>query len=78
MDTDAHRLVMLYEGMKNKRRVSKVVIINNNKILLMQKNGSLKWELPGGHVHPKEDMLKGARREVRDWDQIRLRIPQKD
>jgi 8-oxo-dGTP pyrophosphatase MutT (NUDIX family) len=72
MDTDAHRLVMLYESMKNKRRVSKVVIINNNKILLMQKNGNLKWELPGGHVKPKEDMLKGACREVREETGIKL------
>jgi len=72
MDTDAHRLVILYESMKNKRRVSKVVIINNNKILLMQKNGNLKWELPGGHVKPKEDMLKGACREVREETGIKL------
>ncbi len=66
MDADEKRLMILYEGMKTKGRVSKVVILNNNHVLLMQKHGSLKWELPGGHVEPKESMIEGARREIKE------------
>ena len=64
--SDAHEIVLVYESMKNANRVSKVVIVNNNKILLLQKNGSLKWELPGGHVESEEKFSQAAVREVRE------------
>lgn len=66
MDLDAKRIVLLYEGMKITSRVGKVVIINNNRVLLLQKNGNLKWELPGGHIHSDEKLLKGTCREVKE------------
>lgn len=66
MDADEKRLMILYEGVKTKARVSKVVILNNNHVLLMQKHGSLKWELPGGHATSKESMIEGACREVKE------------
>jgi 8-oxo-dGTP diphosphatase len=72
MDTDGKRLVVLYEGMTKKTGVSKVVIINDNKILLMQKNGTLKWELPGGHATPGESPKKTAVREVKEETCIKL------
>ena len=65
MDRDQSQLQLLYEGMR-KRLVSKVVIISNSRILLLQKNGSLKWELPGGHLEPKESFKQAAKREVRE------------
>lgn len=64
MNVDNNIIASLYESVKNHTRVSKVVIINDNKVLMVQKNGSLKWELPGGHVEPGESMKLGAIREV--------------
>ena len=58
MDSDQSRLQLLYESMR-KRLVSKVVIISNNQVLMLQKNGSLKWELPGGHLEAKESFKQG-------------------
>ena len=72
MDSDGRRLMMLYESMTKKPNVSKVVIVNDNKILLMQKNGTLKWELPGGHAEHKESGKKTACREVKEETGITL------
>lgn len=71
MNTDDHRLVLLYESMKIDRRVSKVIIIQSGKILLLQKTGSLLWELPGGHAKQSEKMSKAACREVKEETGIR-------
>lgn len=72
MNTDDHRLVLLYENMKTRHRVSKVIILNDSRVLLMQKHGTLKWELPGGHANDKEKMSKAACREVREETGISL------
>lgn len=72
MDADGKRLVLLYEGMTQKSHVSKVVILNENKILLLQKNGTLKWELPGGHKTGKETGKKTACRETKEETGISL------
>ena len=72
MNSDTRHLVQLYEGMKHDRRVSKVIIINDNRVLMLQKTGTLKWELPGGHAESKEKMKKAACREVREETGIRL------
>lgn len=66
MNIDDHRLVLLYENMKTSHRVSKVIIIQSGKVLLLQKNGNLLWELPGGHADDKEKMSKAACREVKE------------
>ena len=66
MSTDINQLVELYESMKTKHRVSKVIIVNGNRVLLLQKNGTLRWELPGGHSLTKEHMKDTAVREVKE------------
>ena len=46
-------------------KVSKVIIIKNKRILLLQnKNG--KYELPGGHIEIGESAVNGAKREVKE------------
>lgn len=72
MNNDDHHLVLLYENMKTGDRVSKVIILRDGRILLLQKNGNMRWELPGGHVLPKEKMSQGACREVREETGIRM------
>lgn len=71
MDSDQSRLQLLYESMR-KRLVSKVVIISNNQVLMLQKNGSLKWELPGGHLEAKESFKQAAKREVREETKLSI------
>jgi len=46
-------------------KVSKVIIIKNNKILLLQ-NTNGKYELPGGHIEVGESAIEGAKREVKE------------
>ena len=43
-------------------RVSKIITIYNNRILMLQKKNG-KFELPGGHIHHGESPIDGARRE---------------
>jgi 8-oxo-dGTP diphosphatase len=54
--------------------VSKVIVVNNNRVLMLQKAGTLKWELPGGHANPGEKMKKAAIRELREELGTRLKI----
>lgn len=70
--SDAHELVLAYESMNNVNRVSKVIIVNSNQILLLQKNGSLKWELPGGHADGKETYKLAAKRELKEETGYRI------
>ncbi len=46
-------------------KVSKVIIVKNNKILLLQKKNG-KYELPGGHIETGESAINGAKREVKE------------
>ena len=46
-------------------KVSKVIIVKNNKILLLQKKNG-KYELPGGHIEMGESAINGAKREVKE------------
>lgn len=70
MNVDHDNIANLYESMST--RVSKIVVINSGKVLMLQKHGSLKWELPGGHVEPSETMKSGAIREFREETGQRL------
>ena len=46
-------------------KVSKIIIVKNNKILLLQKKNG-KYELPGGHIEMGESAINGAKREVKE------------
>lgn len=46
------------------RRIAKVAILFQNKILIGQRRDNNKWTLPGGHVDPNETMKEGALREA--------------
>lgn len=72
--SDMHGIMLVYESMKRMSRVSKVVIVNSNKVLLLQKNGSLKWELPGGHAEGKESFKQAAKREVQEETGYKLNV----
>lgn len=72
--TDVHELMLVYESMKSMSKVSKVIIVNSNKVLLLQKNGSLKWELPGGHLEKKETFKQAIKRETREETGIKLNV----
>ena len=39
---------------------------------MLQKNGSLKWELPGGHLEAKESFKQAAKREVREETKLSI------
>lgn len=73
MNIDGNNIARLYESV-SKVRISKIVIINGSKLLLLQKHGNLKWELPGGHVDPNERMKEGAIREVYEETNNKLDI----
>ena len=72
MNTDVQHLVLIYEGMKTKHRVSKIVIKHGNKVLLLQCPGNMRWELPGGHVDPGENFKKCATRETKEETGLKL------
>jgi 8-oxo-dGTP diphosphatase len=74
MNTDVRHLVLVYESMKIKHRVSKIVIKQNNKVLLLQCPGNMKWELPGGHVDPGENFIKCAVRETKEETGLKLDV----
>jgi len=47
---------------KNKQKIAGVVVFNPQAEVLVLKKGN-KWDLPKGHVEPKETFLEGALRE---------------
>lgn len=48
------------------KRVSKVIIIYNSKLLLLLPKNKQKWHLPGGHIKKDETFIEGAKREVHE------------
>ena len=54
---------------KDSSKVAKIILFNGEKVLLLLSNhpefkGSL--DLPGGHIHYREEPLDGLRREVKE------------
>lgn len=54
------------------KEVSKVGIFHKGKYLMGVRQDNGKWTEPGGHLHPGEDPLKGALREVKEETGINL------
>ena len=58
------------EGKKNKNdinKVAKVIIQDNEKILIMKRNDDKgNWDLPGGHLEKGESTKEGATRETKE------------
>ena len=48
------------------RRVSKVIVTYNSKLLLLLPKNKQKWHLPGGHIKKDETFIQGAKREVHE------------
>tara|TARA_R110002020_G_scaffold121312_1_gene275825 strand:- start:1574 stop:2170 length:597 start_codon:yes stop_codon:yes gene_type:complete len=52
---------------KEEKRVSKVIIFDDDKILILKRaDGDRDWDLPGGHVEKNETFQQGARRETKE------------
>ena len=60
------------ETPQDSRQVVKVVLVNTeNKVLFLKRSNYVEkfageWDLPGGHTHVGEQLIKGLRREVRE------------
>lgn len=54
------------------KKVSKILLIKNGKILLLFSKKLKKYHLPGGHLEENENFLQAVKREVREETNIRL------
>ncbi len=69
------------EEKQDSRQVVKAILIdkNNNVLFLKRSNYVDKfagdWDLPGGHTHVGEDIIKGLRREVREETSLSMGQP---
>jgi 8-oxo-dGTP pyrophosphatase MutT (NUDIX family) len=64
-----------------KELVSKVIILDGLKVLLLKRNQDLvnerspwTWDLPGGHIDPGETAFSAAKREVTEETKIDLKF----
>lgn len=64
--------MVLYESMSKLLKVSKVIFIVDNEVLLLQQSGDLSWELPGGRTLPEETFKKAAKREVKEETGLKI------
>lgn len=53
-------------------KVSKVIILSDNHILLLNRVDGKGWELPGGHLNAGETFIKGATRETREETGLKI------
>lgn len=51
---------------KDSKNVSKVIIKNEDKIMVLVRADNGMYDLPGGHCHVGESFLSGAAREVKE------------
>ena len=77
-DFDWGELDSIYETQqKDTKKVSKVFIIDNNKILSLKRHPDAKiqpkkWDLPGGHLKKGENHVDGAKREVKEETNLEI------
>lgn len=58
--------------MEDTKKVSKILIIKNSRVLLLFSKRLKKYHLPGGHVHTDETFLQAVKRELYEETGIRL------
>tara|TARA_Y100000592_G_scaffold99283_1_gene174769 strand:+ start:1268 stop:1672 length:405 start_codon:yes stop_codon:yes gene_type:complete len=62
--------------------VAKAVIIDEKgRVLMLKRSKDLdkypeKWDLPGGHLKEKENLIKGLKREVEEETSLKIRDPE--
>lgn len=54
------------------RRIAKIAVIHDGKLLMGKRRDNGKWTIPGGHVEPQETMREGAIREL--WEETGIEI----
>ena len=74
MNQDVRSLSIIYEHMKRDKTIAKIVVINDGKVLLMQKPDSFEWELPGGHVEPGEKTKQAAGQKKNNTSTLRTPV----
>lgn len=58
--------------MEDTKKVSKILIIKNSRVLLLFSKKLKKYHLPGGHVQEDENFLNAVKRELFEETGIRL------
>jgi nucleoside triphosphatase len=58
--------------MEDTKKVSKIFVIKNSRVLLLFSKRLKKYHLPGGHVHEDESFLDAIKRELFEETGIRL------
>ena len=71
--TNLNDLVVSESKKIDTNRVSKIITIYNNKILMLQKKNG-QFELPGGHIQRGESPIDGAKREFFEETGIAIKV----
>ena len=70
--TDANKLEKnKMNKSEDSSRVSSVVVVTNDKMLMLQRRDNNKWTFPGGHLNDTETHLEGAVREL--WEEAGIK-----
>jgi len=73
----------IIEGKMDSDKVAKIVLYNDkNEVLFLKRTDYVEkfkkeWDLPGGHAHIGEDIIKALRREVREETKLSFKKPVK-
>ncbi len=58
--------------MNDIKKVAKILIIKNNRVLLLFSKLIKKYHLPGGHLHENETFLNAVKRELQEETGVKL------
>lgn len=53
-------------------RISKILILDKNKVLLLMSKKLKKFHLPGGHIQVNETFTQGLKREVKEETNLKI------